>query len=154
MTRKHWVLVTLAVLLAALSLYLNKDWFATDNIQIFHRSRPARASLFGRNRPTQPEAVNPVTFGFDRKLRLTSIKVIPLAELATNQYAHPVWQLVSDSNSVPLKEFLYGMRLSGMRPVVKEARPDPLKPNVPYRLLVETKDFKGQHDFTPIPRTP
>ena len=153
MTRKHWFLVTSIVLLGALSLYLNRDWFETENIQIYHRSRPARATLFARKNPSQPEAANPVTFGFDRQLKLTSLKVVLLAEFQTNRFAHPVWELVSDSNSVPVKEFLYGMRLRGMRPVVKEARPDPLRPNVPYRLLVETADFKGVHDFTPIPRT-
>ncbi len=153
MTGKQWLLVTVAVLLAALSLYLNRDWFVKEDIRIYSRSRPANATMWGRGSQARPSDVNPVTFGFSRKLQLTSVKVVPVAELATNKYAHPVWQLVTDSNSIPIKEFIYGMTIRGMRPVVKEARPEPLKPNLPYRLLVEAKEFKGQHDFSPIPRT-
>jgi len=42
MTKKSWTWLGLAVLLGGFSLYLNKDWFAADNIQLMHRSRPAR----------------------------------------------------------------------------------------------------------------
>ena len=68
MTRKIWLLLALTVLLGGFSLYLNKDWFAKDNIQIYHRSRPARAALLRRKRPADDSTVNPIVFGFDRKL--------------------------------------------------------------------------------------
>ena len=71
------MLIALAVLLGGISLYLNKDWFAEDNIQIYYRSRPARAGFFRRaKRPD--DSANPVAFWFDRKLKLTSLKVIPV----------------------------------------------------------------------------
>src|SRR5438105_14018590 len=104
MTRKQWMFLAVAVLLGGLSLYLNQDWFARDNIQIYHRSRPVRSGLFRRKRTPAAagdSAINPVIFGFDRKLKLTSVKVIPLTDIETNKYPHPICHPISDSNSVP-----------------------------------------------------
>jgi hypothetical protein len=155
MTRKVWLLLGLAVVLGGLSLYLNKDWFATDHIQIYHRSRPIRGRFFRRRRGAPDDSlVNPIVFGFDRKLKLTDLKVIPLSDLATNKYPQPIWHLVSDSNSAPVKAFMYGSRISGMHPAIKGAQPEPLEPGVKYRLFVETKQQKAQDDFVPDPSTP
>ena len=148
------MLIALAAVLGGFSLYLNKDWFAGEDIQIHHRSRPAAAGFFRRNRPQAKQATDPIAFGFDRKLKLTSLKVIPVSEIETNKYPHPIWQLVSDSNSVPVSEWAYGMPIRGMRPAVKGARPDPLLPGVKYRLILEAGKVKAEHDFTPVPRTP
>ncbi|MCX6884782.1 MAG: hypothetical protein NTX27_07040 [Verrucomicrobia bacterium] len=152
MTRKNWMMVAVALLLGGLSLYLNRDYFSKDTIQIYHRSRPARAG-FGRRQPADSN-VNPLTLGFNRAVRLKSLKVIPVAALETNKYAHPVWHLVSESNSIPIKDFLYGMRIQGMHPAIANSRPDPLEPGVKYRLLVESSQFKGEYDFEPVPKTP
>jgi hypothetical protein len=157
MTRKHWTLIVLAVLLAGFSLYLNRDWFAKDGIHMYHRSRPARAMFARRGKPRTDDptaAINPITFGFDRKVKLKSVKVIPLSDILTNKYPHPIWQLLSDSNSVALKDFTYGTPIQGMKPAVKGALPDPLEPGVKYRLLVEVGDARLEHDFEPVPRTP
>src|SRR5258708_35857058 len=135
MTRKNWMLIAVAVLLGGLSLYLNKDWFAKDIIQISHRSRPPRGNLFHRRRADTGDegaAINSLVFILDRKVKLTSLKVIPVSDIATNKYPHPIWHLVSDSNSVPIKDFTYCMRLPGMRPAVKDATPDPLEPEQKY----------------------
>ena len=154
MTRKLWILIALAVVLGGLSLYLNQDWFASEDIHIQHRSRPARTAVFRRSRPQPPAATDPVYFAFNRKLKLTSLKVIPVSEIETNKYPHPILDLVSDSNSVPISEWSYGRPIRGMRPSVKGARPDPLQPDVKYRLLIEAGKTKAEHDFTPVPRTP
>ena len=154
MTRKQWLLIALAVLLGGVSFYLNKDWFAKDNIQIYHRSRPAGAGFFRRAKRPDAATVNPVSFWFDRKLKLTSLKVIPVKEIETNKYPRPIWHLVSDSNSVPVKDLVYGMRIPGMRPDVIGATPDPLVPGVNYRLLIEAGPLRAEHDFEPVPRTP
>jgi hypothetical protein len=151
MTKKAWAMVTLVVVLGGLSLYLNRDWFAGDTIQIYHRSRPARPGA-RRQGPNLGE-INPLTFGFNRNLRLTSVKVIPLSSVQTNKFPLPIWHLVSDSNSVPTKDFLYGETVRGMRPAVKGARPDPLEPGVQYQLRIEADSFKAEHDFSPEPRT-
>src|SRR5258708_34727225 len=64
MTTKNSLLIALAVMLGSLSLYLNRDWFARDNIQIMHRSRPARGAL-RRPRSDNP-LIDPLSFWFDR----------------------------------------------------------------------------------------
>ena len=154
MAKKHWMLLALAVVLGGISLYLNKDYFAKENIQILSRSRPARAGFFGRKKAADTGAIDPIYFDIDRKLKLTSLKVISVAEAATNKFPHTYWFLISDSNSVPVKDFAYGAGIRGMRPQVKGATPDPLQPGVQYRLLVEAGPVKVQHDFVPVPRTP
>ena len=150
------MLISLAVVLGGLSLYLNRDWFGSDNIQIYHRSRPA--GLFRRKRTgsagADNSAANPIVFGFGQKLRLTEVKVVPLSELLTNKYARPVWHLVSESNSVPIKDFGYGMSISGMHPSVRGATADPLQPGEKYRLFVEAGPTKAEHDFIPTSRRP
>ena len=152
MTNKNWLLLALAVLLGGGSLYLNRDWFAREPIQIFHRSRPAR-TLPGRHGPAE-ETINPVVFGFNRHLRLTSLKVVAADDVRTNAFPHLFWFLVSETNSVPVKDFTYGAHIPGMHPKVKGASPEPLTPGVNYRLLVEAGSLKAEHDFVPDPKAP
>lgn len=154
MTRKIWGLVALAVLLAGLSLYLNKDWFAKDNIQISHRSRPARGPWFRQNKRSGDSTVNPIVFLFDRRLRLKSVKVVPVSDIETNKYPQPIWHLISDSNSVPVKDLTYGMHVPGMRPALKDTHAEPLEPGAKYRLYIEAGGLKAEHDFEPEPITP
>jgi hypothetical protein len=151
MATKHWMLLALAVLLCGFSLYLNRDWFARDNIQLMHRSRPARGAF--RRPGSDNPLIDPLSFWFDRKVKLKSLKVIPVFNLETNKFPAPVWYLVSDSNSLPIKEFSYGMRIPGMRSALKDTAPDPLEPGVKYRLLVQSGSQKVEHDFVPEPRT-
>jgi hypothetical protein len=151
MTTKNWTLLALTVLLGSISLYLNRDWFAGDNIQIMHRSRPARGA-FRRPRSDNP-LIDPISFWFDRKVKLTSLKIVPVAAIETNKYPQPIWYLISDSNSVPVKEFTYGMHIQGMHPFFKGVNPDPLEPGVKYRMLVQVGKQKAEHDFVPEPRT-
>lgn len=153
MTRKIWGLVALAVLLGGLSLYLNKDWFAKDNIQISHRSRPARGPWFRQSKRSD-STVNPIVFLFDRRLRLKSVKVVPVSDIETNKYPQPIWHLVSDSNSVPVKDLTYGMHVPGMRPALKNTQAEPLEPGAKYRLYIEAGTLKAEHDFAPEPITP
>ena len=129
-----------------MSLYLNRDWFATNTIQISHRVSPwldnqrpgARGGKLGR----------PVVFTLSEYYRLTSVNVVLAADIATNKYAHPIWSLVSESNSVPTASFVYGGSIRGMHPAVKGVQADPLEPGVTYRLRVTTKDQVAQHDFS------
>ena len=148
------MLIALAVVLGGFALYLNKDWFAGDAIQIQCRSRPARTVVSRRQRPPTSPETDPIFFAFDRKLKLTSLRVIPVHEIETNKYPHPICYLVSDSNSVPIAEWSYAWPIRGMRSAVKGATPDPLVPGVPYRLIIEAGKRKAEHDFVPNPRTP
>jgi hypothetical protein len=153
MTRKQWIVTASVLVLGGLSLYFNTDWFLKENIQIYHRARPVRAALTGRKR-ARNLTYTPVFFGFDRKLKLTEIKVVPVSETITNKYPHPIWHMITDSNSVPTKGFLYGENVPGMRPAVKGAIPDPLEPGTNYRLLVQAGSLKVQHDFATTGPTP
>ena len=152
MTRKIWTLIALAVVFGGVSLYLNQDWFAGDHIQITHRSRAARSARARPNRGDDSK-VNPVYFNFGRRLKLTSLKVVPLTDLETNKYPHAIWNLVSESNSVPISECTYGMPIRGLHPTVKGISPEPLEPGVTYRLLIAAGSLKAEHDFVPEPRT-
>jgi hypothetical protein len=152
MTSKQWTLVALAVILGGVSLYLNKDWFSRDNIQIYHRSSP-RPQLFRRAQPSSLPSL-PINFGFSHSLELKNLKVLVVAEAATNKYPRPIWHLTSESNSVATKTFLYGMNIRGMHPAVKGATPAVLLPGERYRLVVEAKNFEGEHEFIPLPRQP
>jgi hypothetical protein len=151
MTKKNGFLILTVLLLGLLSIYLNRDRFRTDSIQIGSRSLPPRGWMLRRN---QKSSSNPVLFLLNRPLKLTSVKVIPVADAQTNKFPHPIWELVSDSNSIPTKEFYYGVNLRGMKPSVKGATADPLQPGVQYRLYVEASSLKAEYDFTPAPRTP
>jgi len=153
MTKKNIFLIALALLLGGLSLYLNRDWFGSKTIQVSHRSLPDRSPRSRRGRADNA-AVNPVIFLLNQKLKLTSVQVIPVADLETNKYPHPIWNLISDSNSIPTQEFVYGANIRGMKPAVKGDIPDPLQPGVKYRLAIEAGPLKAEHDFIPVPRTP
>jgi hypothetical protein len=78
--------------------------------------------------------------------------VIPLCDIETNKYPQAVWHLISDSNSVPIKTFTYGMRIQGMHPAMKDTRADPLVPGLEYRIFIEAGSEKAQRDFVPVPR--
>jgi hypothetical protein len=151
MNKRSVFLISIASVLAAGYVYYNfSDWFAPATIEIAHDIRPNRPKV-GRGRAgvsaLDDSTVNTVAFFFTQKYKLTSIKVVPLDALKTNKYAHPIWHLVSDSNSVPVKSIIYGVPIRGMKPDVKGARPEPLQAEFMYRLLVEAGSIKGEHDF-------
>lgn len=150
MTKKNVIVLTVTfAAVIGFYLYLFRDSFAKRYIQISHTIRPNPAYI--RRPPpgtTADELPHLISFGLNGDFKLTSVKVVPLAEFETNKYAHPVWELVSDSNSMPVRAFVYGHKIKGMHPAIKGANADPLEPNTTYRLLVEATTLKGQHDFT------
>jgi hypothetical protein len=141
MSKKNVLLVVFAVALAAVYAIWFTDWFKPKTIHIFHTSRNLRPRLQLGN------AMPPLTFGLDHAYKLTEIKVVPLAEFQTNAHVLPLWHLISDSNSVPVKLFPYGLRIGHMRPAVAGKRADPLQTNVAYRIFISAGKTKGQHDF-------
>jgi hypothetical protein len=151
MNKKSWILIVIALALAVVYACFFANWFKPGTLQIYHTSRNTRPMM--RPRPGTAAAgvaAQLVTFGFEREYKLTEIKVIPLKSLQTNQYPEIVWHLVSDSNSVPIKHFNYGQGIRGMKPEVPGVRPQPLQPNVTYRLFVQAGSLKGQHDFQAV----
>jgi hypothetical protein len=150
MGKKNAIVLTVTVLaVAGFYLYLYRDSFKKRDIQIFHTIRLDSAAL--RHRPAAgggDETPNVITFGMGTDYKLTSIKIIPVEALKTNKYAVPIWELESTSNSAPIKAFSYGEHIYGMHPPSKGAQPEPLQPNVTYRLLVKAGSKTGEHDFT------
>jgi len=126
--------------------YIYRDWFRPAEMQIYDRVSTGKSVKKGARDEGTAEAPA-VAFGFNRRYELKDVKVIAVAELATNKHPRPLWHLISDSNSVPVKGFNYGEHIRGMHPEVKKVRAEPLAANVTYRLLVEAKGQKGQFDF-------
>jgi hypothetical protein len=141
MTKKNWLSVILLVALVAVYAIYFTDWFKPKTVRVFHTVR----EMHRRNQTADAEAV--LLFGLGTQLKLTEIKVVPLAGFQADPKVQPVWHLVSDSNSVPLKEFSYGRRIRGMKPAVPGTEADLLETNVTYRIFVAAGRIKGQHDF-------
>jgi len=149
MTKNGIVLSIIAVILAAVYVAYFTDWFRKDGIQIIPTVRPGSASAIPRDPDETP--VHRVSFALDGKYKLTCVKVLVAAELATNKYATPLWHLVSDSNSVPTKSIVYGYPIKGMKPSVPRARPEPLLANVEYTLVLEAGKTHSLTNFHTTP---
>ena len=154
MSRRKFIGSSILILaLLGLCIYLNRDWFAGPDIQIYHRAS-SRPLPFSRGRNALASKTSPIIFGFNRKLQLSAIKVVRAAEIETNKYALPLWEMVSSSNSVPIRGFAYGEYIRGMHPKVANARPDPLEPGVVYLLQIQSGSLKGEHEFMAMPIVP
>jgi hypothetical protein len=151
MTKKNWVLIFAAVALAAVYIFYFTDLFRPKILVIHHVSRDLRP---GRRPPGAAESPTvPVTFGLEQNYKITELEVVPLAAWQTNPNTLPLWHLVSSSNSVPVKMFVYGQNIRGMQPSVPGTHADELQPGVTYRLFVTAGSIKGQHDFQPVARS-
>ena len=128
MNKRAALLVVLALLMGAAYVYFFTDWFRAARIQIKFKS-------------------NPELFVFDPPADLTSIKVFNSAELATNKYAHPLWNLVATNKSASVQAFGYGMPVAGMKPAVANTKAEPLQPNATYKLVVESGNATGEKEF-------
>ena len=137
----------MVALLALVGVYVFyfTDWFKPKIIHISHTSRTFRPRL-GNNAKVNPETV-PITFGVEPQCQITELTVVPLAAWQTNQNTLPVWHLVATTNAAPIKMFVYGQRIRGLKPEVAGAHAQPLEANVTYRLFVTAGKAKGQHDF-------
>ena len=152
MATKQSILALVVVLLAGIYVYFFTDWFKPRTIHIFHVVRLQSKGRVAPRVAAGSQNTDIVTFGFDARYQLTEIKVVSLSEWQTNRFAQPLWHLISDSNSVPVKTFPYGIALRGMKPAVARTWPQPLETNVTYRLFVSAGSVKGQHDFSAPPK--
>jgi hypothetical protein len=145
MTKKSWLMIILLLALAGVYIFYFTDFFKPKIIHITSTSRAIR-SRFRSAAAGGPEPV-PVIFNLEPPSKLTELKVIPLAVWQTNQNTLPVWHLVADADAVPLKFFVYGQHIRGLKPEVPGANAEPLVPGVMYRLFVTAGSVRGQHDF-------
>ncbi|HEY3861669.1 MAG TPA: hypothetical protein VGO59_07265 [Verrucomicrobiae bacterium] len=142
MKTKEWTWLVALAALIGLSIYMNRNRFAPEQMAI-------NASL---RLPRRGEAaVWPVFFALNDGFKLTSVEVIPFEDGKFNSASRPVWHLISDSNSVPTRAFRYGQPIRGMKPAVKNTQADALEPGVTYRLLLEAGRVKGTVDFSTRP---
>lgn len=153
MTGKQISAAVLILGLGGLSLYLNRDSFKSQPIQISCRSLPPRGVRSHRSYGRSAGAA-PTIFLLSKELKLTSVKVVSAEDAATNKYPHALWELVSASHSVPVKEFLYGARISGMKPPLKREVAEPLQPGTKYRVIISAGSATAEHDFVPVRRRP
>ena len=135
MRKKEIIWIGVLLILFGLYAHFFTHWFERPQIRIDVSLRPSR-------RAGAP--VFPVAFTLDGDYKLTSLKVIPLEEGKSSPQASPVWHLVSDSNSVPTRAFRYGQNIRGMRPALKDVRPDPLTPGVVYKLVLAAGNLTGE----------
>jgi hypothetical protein len=145
MTKKNWLMTIVLVVLASVYVFYFTDWFKPKIIHISSTSRAIRSRF--QNAAAGNLAPVPVIFSLEPQSKLTEIKVVPLAVWQTNQSVLPVWHLVASSNSMPVKTFVYGQPIRGLKPEVPGASAEPLRPDVTYRLFVTAGSAKGQHDF-------
>ena len=135
------------IALAAVYVVWFTDWFKPKRMAVFHTSRSLSAGRWQRG---AGGAGGPVLmFGLDRDYRLTKVKVVSLEEYRTNLLAIPLWHLVSDSNSAPVRAFSYGQNIRGMKPSIKGNLPQPLETNRLYRMFITAGQVSGEHDFMP-----
>lgn len=125
-------LILAALILGAVYAYKFTDWFAKKEIQIKIRDLPGRGGII---------------FYLEKEYQLTSLKVISADEAKTNKYPRALWDLVSDSNSVPVTDFSYGDSIAGMKPKVAGLRAVPLQASGNYRIFIEAGKLKGEKDF-------
>ena len=142
MNKNSLLLVLAAIGLAIVYVVWFSDWFSPKTIKIYHAIRGGRQMAAARGN-ADPD----LKFGLQPASRIRELKVVPLAQYETNKDVLPVWHLVSDSNSIPLKMFFYGQYIGGMHSAIKGAHADELESNVTYRMFISTGKLTGQHDF-------
>jgi hypothetical protein len=149
MTKSSIVLVAVLALLGVIYAIYFTDWFEKDTIQIIATIRPPASARQARTAPrARDEApVYPVTFAFDNKYKLTKVSVLAADDVRTNKYPTPLWELISDTESVPTKILHYGVAPRGMKPSVPRARPQPLQPDVVYLLRLEAGKIRAETNF-------
>lgn len=135
---KQWFLTIVLVVLSAIYVVFFTDLNKKEFIQISWREMPLR----GRNPRPQ------LLFNLDKPYCIQSLKVVSVADAATNKYPHALWHLVAKKKTQPLMQIIYSHAIQGMESDIPNARPEPLEPGVEYRLLLEDeKHIKGQKDF-------
>ena len=91
-----------------------------------------------------PGGVANVTFSMDSTYELTKLRVEDVP--ADGSAPKILWRLAG--KSVPTTVFLYGRDPEGLKPLVLGTTAEPLKPGVPYRLIVEAGRRRGTNNFT------
>jgi hypothetical protein len=73
--------------------------------------------------------------------------VVDAEEFKTNKYAHPIWHMISDATSVPVRGFVYGEKIKGMKPSIPRGKAEALRTDATYLLLIDAGKNKGEIAF-------
>lgn len=149
MNTRAILLVVLVLLTAGVYVYNFSGLFDSNQLHGTYKLMP----------PQPPwHDIRGVGFSLDRDYELTSVMVVPLptepdtaGEQSPAEDAEPLWHLVGDSTSQPLRAFIYGRPLKGMRAADDTPRARKLDPGTPYRLIVEARSRSGAIDFETEP---
>src|SRR4051812_24909679 len=109
MTAKKLSIAAALIVVAMIYYYLYGDAFKKHPVDIVVTMRPHIGTRMfwmvdNNNEPT----VDTTVFALGNEYKLTSVKVVPLSDAETNKYPHPIWEIISESNSVPTSTFAYG----------------------------------------------
>lgn len=141
MTKKNIWLIGFLLVLMIIYIWFFTDWFKTRTIRVYSLVPPAVVSRNLYHHHAQ------IIFGLMGRYQLNEVKVVPLAAYQKNRMALPIWHLVSDDGSDPVKQFAYGQHIRGMDPEYQGDEAQPLETNVVYRLFVTAGKIHGTHDF-------
>jgi len=141
MTKNNWLLTLLAVVLFVVYAIYFTGWFQPKTIQIrsTYRNLHPRAAREG--------VLPALIFGVNRQMQISEIRVVPFDGFQTNKNILPLWHLVTDSNSIPVKTFYYGQYIRGLHPAFKGTHAGSLETNVPYLIIVTSDRIKGELKF-------
>jgi hypothetical protein len=138
MRKKEVIWIGVLLVLGGVYIHFFTHWFRKREIDVVVSAR--------LNRQANPP-FSMTLFTLNDKYKLTKLKVIPLDGEKFNPLAIPVWDLDSESNSVPTKTIRYGQRIHGMKSVVKDTLAVPLTPGAFYRLMLTAGDATACKDF-------
>jgi hypothetical protein len=138
MRKNGFIWIGALLVLGGIYIHYFTHWSDKREIAITASLRPSRQ---------RGETVFPVFFVLNGNYKLASVKAVPLEDGKFNPKAAPVWHLVSDSFWGRTRAFFYGQPIQGMKPSVNVARPEPLKPDMVYRLIVSAGGSTGYKDF-------
>jgi hypothetical protein len=141
MTKNNWLLTLLAIVLFMVYAVYFTDWFHPKTIQIRSTYRNLHPRL------TRDGVLPALIFGVDRQMQISELRVVPFDGFQTNKNILPLWHLVTDSNSIPVKTFYYGQYIRGMHPAFKGTHAESLETNVPYLIIVTSGRIKGELKF-------
>jgi hypothetical protein len=143
MLKNTKLLVCLAALIAVYLAFFS-DGHKAKKIQILLAVYPP-GILPGTSNET-------MVFCLDQPYPLRSVKVVPSDEARTNKYVHPLWHVVAQAATQPIKSFRYGAALPGMQADAAAEQPEPLDADTTYSLQIEARNgLKGEITFQPPP---
>jgi hypothetical protein len=114
-------------LLATVYVCAFTHWGRHPAIQISHTADPKPKGAIGPRVKAGSANTAVMSFNLGHPYRLTEVKVVLLDDWLTNKSTLPCWHLISDSNSVPIRKFYYGVAIRGMKPSVANSWPQPPK---------------------------